>query len=237
MAILIWRLLIYAISVRIIRHLNNHHNYPLERVILNCHNSPTKYTLSRVFLPSIPFLVSIFFSETPLIWLFGNLFTHKTCHSPHILFTLHSALHSPLFSARNPQTLPFTLHYAWNLHSHHKDFTLVKPSLLPPFTQSRQTLSLSLPLILSLQTLFLSRPLTQSPQNLTLPFTLLAKTSLHTLSFVLFAIIVDLKHASSQWFQSFSVATTPNLHGINSRYSCLWNVLLDIHYNCEHIFG
>jgi len=39
--VLIWRLLITATNIRIIRDFNNRHNYPLKYVTLNCHNSPS----------------------------------------------------------------------------------------------------------------------------------------------------------------------------------------------------
>jgi len=146
----------------------------------------SKYTLSRIFLPSIPSSFPIFFSANLInltLWKLKltwnplhsqNLsLSPYPLHSPETLkpFTLHSqhlqTLHSSL------QTLPFTLQFAQNSHhkhSHtHSPFTLfMKPSLSRPLTRSLQTLSLSHPLTQSLQTLSLPHPLTQSPHNLTL---------------------------------------------------------------------
>ncbi|KAL9319723.1 hypothetical protein ACSQ67_011562 [Phaseolus vulgaris] len=102
--------------------------------------------------------------------------TWKPLHSKPLTLPLPSSLsknlqtlHSPLFTAGNPQTLPFILHSLETLtltrkHSH-------------TLTRSPQTLSLGL------------------SQNLTLPFTFLVTPS-H--SFVPSAIATGLKDASSQ---------------------------------------
>ncbi|KAL9289876.1 hypothetical protein ACSQ67_024355 [Phaseolus vulgaris] len=117
--------------------------------------------------------------------------------------SLSETLHSPLFSRSkpsNPQTLPFTLHYARNPHSHRKHFTFTpaKPSSSRNL-HHRETFIIAKP---SLSQNLYSRALSLHPhslQNLTL-----AKPSLHTSPFLLPAIATSLKDASSQRFQSSS---------------------------------
>ena len=81
-----WRLLITATNFCLIRRFSNRQNHRADCVILKCHKSPLKYTLSSVFLSFVPFLFLNLF--------FGNL----------INFTLRNPLHSQtliLFLSKN----------------------------------------------------------------------------------------------------------------------------------------
>lgn len=121
-----WRLLITATNLCLIRCFSNCQNYRADCVILKCHKSPLKYTLSSVFSFLCTFSHSQFifwkphqfYSQTLILFLSKNLKPSLFIHGTLKLFTL---LCKPFPSLFTLFVKPFTLiaNTLAHFHSHY----------------------------------------------------------------------------------------------------------------------
>jgi len=127
--VLIWWLLITVISICMIQHLNNRHNYPSVTILLQNIHSP-----AFSFLHTIPH-VNFFFRN--LI----NLTLRNPLHSQNLSLSRNpQTLQSSLTTPSNPSV--FTLHsFRKTFHSHRKHSRTLSSSL---FSQNPHSRALSL---------------------------------------------------------------------------------------------